>query len=65
VWYEFDKKGNKRFTFKEQARTKDYIELVDNERGYIIRLGDGKAWLANTKDKNFNPYPGGKWKEGK
>jgi hypothetical protein len=60
-WEEIGRNGEKVATWSEVERTNEYVELLDEKRGYITRLGAKKAWMASTKDKQFNPSPNGDW----
>ena len=61
TWEEIGRNGDHMGTWVERQRTKEYVELLDRKRGYLTRLGDGKAWLASVDDGKFGPSPHGDW----
>ncbi len=60
-WDEIGRDGAHMGVWIERGRTPDYVELEDRKRGYLTRLGAGKAWIASNKDGKFNPSPQGDW----
>lgn len=60
-WIEIGRNGERMGTWVEKTRTDDYVEMEDSRRGYVTRLGAGAAWMANVKDRKFNPSPEGDW----
>ena len=62
-WEEIGRNGDHMGTWVERQRTKEYVELLDQKRGYLTRLGDGKAWLASVDDGKFGPSPHGDWEK--
>lgn len=62
-WEEIGADGAKMGIWIERKRTKEYVELEDLKRGYLTRLGQGKAWLASNQTRKFNPSPHGAWEK--
>ena len=63
TWIETGSDGKQVSIWTEKNKTAEYVELLDEKRGYLTRLGAGKAWLASTKDSKFNPSPNGDWEK--
>ena len=61
-WKEQDEYGQPFFWFVEQARTPEYIELLDESRNLLIRLyADRVAIKSNTDETNWGVMRNGKW----
>jgi hypothetical protein len=60
-WEEIGRNGELQGTWVEKQRTAEYVELEDRKRGYLTRLGAGKAWIASNSDGKFGPSPHGDW----
>jgi hypothetical protein len=60
-WDEIGRNGELMGVWIERGRTKEYVELEDQKRGYLTRLGAGKAWIASNSDGRFGPSPHGDW----
>jgi hypothetical protein len=60
-WEEIGRNGEKMGIWIERQRTAEYVEIEDQKRGYLTRLGAGKAWMAKSSDGQFNPSPHGDW----
>jgi hypothetical protein len=65
TWTEFDKDGKAIKKWDELVRTKDYIEIIEKEGNTILRLGSGKSWTVDAKDKTVTPSHGGGWRKTK
>jgi WD40 repeat protein len=61
TWEEIGNDWKLQGIWKEVARTPDYVELHDHQRGYKTRLGAGKAWLCGIDSNGFGPSPAGNW----
>lgn len=62
-WEEIGDEGKLMGIWIERRRTAEYVELEDLKRGYLTRLGNGRAWMASNQTRKFNPSPHGAWEK--
>ncbi|WP_020474423.1 hypothetical protein [Zavarzinella formosa] len=66
VWWEVDNNGVSHFQFKETKRNADFVELIDKNRGYTLRLYKNAMHMKGGIDgvqklEDFTKYYDGRW----
>lgn len=62
-WVEVNKEGAVTFRFKETKRNFDFVELLDRDRGYTLRLYKNAMYMKASGDgsSDFTKYYDGRW----